>query len=201
MRTSSGQISGEASSRAAAWGSTPAGSSTRCRPTGDDAVRTNKAHLFLVGRPSDRMFSGAGLDHQDGLRLSCQGGASRERRFEDCREEACPMITPAQPYDYRRRPLVEPDWRRLPGWREVSARDWADPQWQRAHCVKNVRQLRGVYAGLLPDAFYTDLERDQAQRATMSLLMPPQMVNTIVPHAVPDADSVYAHPVRRDRPP
>ena len=33
--TSSGQIAGRGSSRQAAWGSTPAGSSTRCRPSGD----------------------------------------------------------------------------------------------------------------------------------------------------------------------
>src|SRR5690348_14318833 len=39
MRTSSGQSSGEASSRWAAWGrEEPAGSSTRCSPTGEDGV-------------------------------------------------------------------------------------------------------------------------------------------------------------------
>ncbi len=34
---------------------------------------------------------------------------------------------------------------------------------------------------LLTDDFYADLERDQAERATMSMLLPPQMVNTMVP--------------------
>ncbi len=71
-----------------------------------------------------------------------------------------------QPYRYRRRALVEPDWRRLPGWREVTEAEWRDPQWQRAHCVKNIRQLRAVYGDLLDDAFYADLQRDQAERAT-----------------------------------
>jgi lysine 2,3-aminomutase len=47
-----------------------------------------------------------------------------------------------QPYRYRHRELVEPDWTRLPGWRDVTEQDWASAQWQRAHCVKNVRQLR-----------------------------------------------------------
>ena len=37
-RISSGHSSGLASSRVAAWGSTPRGSMTRCRPTGDDGV-------------------------------------------------------------------------------------------------------------------------------------------------------------------
>ena len=86
-----------------------------------------------------------------------------------------------QPYRYVRRELVEPDWRRLPGWRAVTETDWRSAQWQRAHCVKNVAQLRAVYGDLLDERFYADVERDQAERATMSLLLPPQMVNTMVP--------------------
>ncbi len=41
-----------------------------------------------------------------------------------------------QPYPYRRTELVEPDWTRFPGWRDVTAEDWASAQWQRAHCVR-----------------------------------------------------------------
>ncbi len=103
----------------------------------------------------------------------------------------------AQPYGYRRRELVEPDWARLPGYAGVTAAEWESAQWQRAHCVKNLSQLRGVYGDLLPDAFYADLDRDQSERATMSLLLPPQMVNTFVPDRVPDAETMYADPVRR----
>ncbi|MDP9241288.1 MAG: lysine 2,3-aminomutase [Actinomycetota bacterium] len=102
-----------------------------------------------------------------------------------------------QPYVYRRRELVEPDWRRLPVWRDVTEAEWADVQWQRAHCVKNVKQLRQVYDGLLGEDFYADVERDQAERATMSILLPPQMVNTMVPDAVPTDEAMYADPVRR----
>jgi lysine 2,3-aminomutase len=102
-----------------------------------------------------------------------------------------------QPYGYARRPLVEPDHRRLPGFRDVTDAEWRDVQWQRSHCVKNVRQLRAVYGDLLADELYADLERDQAERATMSLLIPPQMINTIVPDAVPTTDAVLADPVRR----
>ncbi len=86
-----------------------------------------------------------------------------------------------QPYAYRRRELVEPDWTRLPGWADVTADEWAGAQWQRAHCVKNVKQLRAVMGDLLEERFYADLERDQAERATMSMLLPPQMLNTMVP--------------------
>src|SRR6187200_3505550 len=113
-----------------------------------------------------------------------------------------------QPYAYRRRELIEPDWTRLPGWREVTAEQWADAQWQRAHCVKNVGQLRALMGNLLEERFYADLERDQAERATMSMLVPPQMMNTMVPcvsgadRSVPRAGedftgAFYADPVRR----
>jgi lysine 2,3-aminomutase len=106
-----------------------------------------------------------------------------------------------QPYAYVRRELIEPDWTRLPGWREVTAEEWASAQWQRAHCVKNVKQLRGVMGDLLGEQFYADLERDQTERATMSMLITPQMVNTIVPTGPADGqswtDAFYADAVRR----
>jgi lysine 2,3-aminomutase len=102
-----------------------------------------------------------------------------------------------QPYRYRRRALGEPDWRRLPGWHDVTPAEWCSAQWQRAHCVKNVAQLRAVFDDLIAADFYADLERDRAERATMSLLVPPQMVNTMVPHAVPTTEALYGDPVRR----
>jgi lysine 2,3-aminomutase len=111
-----------------------------------------------------------------------------------------------QPYQYRQRELAEPDWRRLPGWAGVTREEWESAQWQRAHSVKNLRQLRDVTGGGLSEAFLADLERDQRERATMSMLLPPQMLNTIAP-GVPVAQSAgsadrftdawYADPVRR----
>ncbi|MEN3359049.1 MAG: lysine 2,3-aminomutase [Mycobacteriales bacterium] len=107
-----------------------------------------------------------------------------------------------QPYLYHRQPLVEPDWRRLPGWRDVTTEQWADVQWQRAHCVKNVKQLQAVFGDLLAAEFYADLQRDQAEQATMSLLLPPQMINTMAPGVTPRGpgsltEALYADPVRR----
>ena len=58
-----------------------------------------------------------------------------------------------QPYQYRRRELAEPDWRRLPGWAGVTREEWESAQWQRAHSVKNARQLRDVTGGGLSEAF------------------------------------------------
>jgi lysine 2,3-aminomutase len=113
-----------------------------------------------------------------------------------------------QPYVYRRRDLVEPDWTRFPGWRDVTSAQWEDVQWQRAHCVKNLKQLRELMGDLLTDEFYADLERDQSERATMSMLVPPQMMNTMVSEmtwtdgAMPSAGAEFtaafmADPIRR----
>ena len=109
-----------------------------------------------------------------------------------------------QPYRYRRRELREPDWRRLPGWAGVTRAEWESAQWQRAHSVKTIRQLRDVAGGGLSPAFLADLERDQRERATMSMLLPPQMLNTIAPATTASAasaaeftDAWYADPVRR----
>src|ERR1051325_2927583 len=104
-----------------------------------------------------------------------------------------------QPYPYAYTELVEPDWTRYPGWRDVTAEDWASVQWQRAHCIKNVKQLRELMGDLLDERFYADLERDQAERATMSMLVPPQMMTPMAPGAPPAGpgsltEAFYADP-------
>ena len=107
----------------------------------------------------------------------------------------------SQPYAYRRSGLAEPDWRRFPGWSQVTTAEWESVQWQRAHCVKNLRQLRDVAGPGLEESFLADLERDQRERATMSMLVPPQMLNTMAPAVAPDQPgftaALYADPVRR----
>jgi len=107
-----------------------------------------------------------------------------------------------QPYEYRRRELVEPDWSRLPGWRDVTREQWESAQWQRVNCVKNIKQLRSVLGDLVDERFYADLSADQEQFATMSMLLPPQMVNTMVPFPTDTApgswtEAFYADPIRR----
>ncbi|NUT36972.1 MAG: lysine 2,3-aminomutase [Hamadaea sp.] len=106
-----------------------------------------------------------------------------------------------QPYEYRRVPLVEPDWTRFPGWRDVTAAQWESSQWQRVNCVKNVKQFRAVMGDLLDERFYADLEADQQHHATMSMLLPPQMLNTMVPAGAAAGaeytEAFYADPVRR----
>jgi lysine 2,3-aminomutase len=104
-----------------------------------------------------------------------------------------PHAHPAdQPFRYPLdREFVEPDWRRLPGYRDVAPEQWESAQWQRAHTVKNLRQLKDALGDLATEAFLEDLESDQRQRATMSMLIPPQMLNTM------DETDLWADPVRR----
>jgi lysine 2,3-aminomutase len=102
-----------------------------------------------------------------------------------------------QPHAYQRRELTEPDWTRLPGWHHVTREQWESAQWQRVNCIKNVKQLRTVLGDLIDERFYDDLLVDQQRLATMSMLVTPQMVNTMVPTSAPDTDSLYADPVRR----
>jgi lysine 2,3-aminomutase len=104
-----------------------------------------------------------------------------------------PHAHPAdQPFRYPlEREFVEPDWRRLPGYRHVAPEQWESAQWQRAHTVKNLSQLKEALGDLATEAFLEDLERDQRQRATMSMLVPPQMLNTM------DETDLWADPVRR----
>jgi lysine 2,3-aminomutase len=98
----------------------------------------------------------------------------------------------SQPFQYpSRRAFIEPDWRRLPGYRSVTTTEWESALWQRKHTVKNLRELAAVFGALLPESLARGIERDQRERATMSILLPPQMLNTM------DETDLWADPVRR----
>jgi lysine 2,3-aminomutase len=85
----------------------------------------------------------------------------------------------------------EPDWTRIPGFRGVSRAEWEDATWQRRHTVKSVHELKDVLGVLLPDDLAEDIALDQATRATMSILVPPHMLNTM------DLADLWGDPVRR----
>ena len=85
-----------------------------------------------------------------------------------------------QPFHYPlERAYAEPDWTRLPGYRDVTKEQWESAQWQRAHSVKNLKEFKEALGDFLTDDLLADIERDQQERATMSMLIPPQMVNTM----------------------
>lgn len=86
----------------------------------------------------------------------------------------------SQPFSYPlKKAFVEPDWRRLPGFKDVSAAEWESALWQRQHSVKNLKELKNALGAYLTDDLALEIERDQKEYATMSMLIPPQMLNTI----------------------
>ena len=89
------------------------------------------------------------------------------------------------------REFVEPDWTRLPGFRGVTRDEWESAQWQRAHTVKNLGELKEALGAHLSDELAADIHRDMQERATMSMLLPPQMLNTM------DERDLATDPVRR----
>src|ERR671936_707421 len=63
----------------------------------------------------------------------------------------------AQPFRYPlEREFVEPDWRRLPGYRDVTTEQWESAQWQRAHTVKNLKELKAALGDFLDDELTGD---------------------------------------------
>jgi lysine 2,3-aminomutase len=102
------------------------------------------------------------------------------------------LTTEAQPFVYPlRREFLEPDWTRIPAYRTVSRADWESALWQRRHTVKNLKELKATLGELLPNSLLAAIDRDQRERATMSILIPPQMLNTM------DLDDLWSCPVRR----
>jgi lysine 2,3-aminomutase len=91
-----------------------------------------------------------------------------------------PIKSAEQPFSYPpKREWVEPDWRRLPGYRDVTQAEWESALWQRKNTIKNLKELKATLGQFLPDSLLASIERDQKERATMSLLIPPQMINTM----------------------
>ena len=97
-----------------------------------------------------------------------------------------------QPFVYPlKRAFEEPDWRRLPGYRAVTRQQWESAQWQRAHSIKTLAELQEAFGPFLTDDLAADIAADQERFSTMSMLLPPQMANTM------DERDLYADPVRR----
>jgi len=83
-----------------------------------------------------------------------------------------------QPFQYPlKREYKEPDWTRLPGYKGVSKGQWESALWQRQHSAKNLKDLKDAFGPFLTDDLAEEIVRDQKEKATMSLLIPPQMLN------------------------
>ncbi len=98
----------------------------------------------------------------------------------------------AQPFTYPlTRSFVEPDWTRIPGFQGVSTQDWESALWQRRNTIKNLKELKAALGALLPDSLAESIDRDQRDRATMSILITPHMVNTM------NMADLWSDPLRR----
>jgi lysine 2,3-aminomutase len=97
-----------------------------------------------------------------------------------------------QPFQYPlKREFKEPDWTRLPGYKGVSKADWESALWQRQHSIKNLKDLKDAMGPFLTDEVAEQIMRDQKETATMSLLIPPHMLNCM------DEKDFANDPVRR----
>ena len=97
-----------------------------------------------------------------------------------------------QPFRYPlERAFLEPDWTRLPGYRGVSRADWESALWQRKNTVKNLAELKEALGKYLTDDLAASIERDIRERATMSMLVTPHMINTM------DENDLWGDPLRR----
>ncbi|HAZ09154.1 MAG TPA: lysine 2,3-aminomutase [Elusimicrobia bacterium] len=108
-----------------------------------------------------------------------------------------------QPFQYPlKRQFQEPDWTRLPGYKTVTAQQWQSALWQRQHSAKNLKDLKEAFGPFLSDALAEDMARDQREMATMSLLIPPQMINCMDEHDLKnDPVRRYMLPMFSDRHP
>lgn len=98
----------------------------------------------------------------------------------------------AQPFSYPlKREFLEPDWNRIPGYKGTSTQDWESALWQRKHTVKNLKELKAALGDLLPDSLALAMQRDLAEKATMSMLITPHMLNTL------NFDDLWGDPLRR----
>lgn len=103
-----------------------------------------------------------------------------------------PVESLGQPYAYPpKREFFEPDWTRIPGWSKVTREEWEDATWQRKNTVKSLKELKELLKDKLDDKLAESLQKDIEERATMSVLVPPQMINTM------NIDDLWNDPVRR----
>jgi lysine 2,3-aminomutase len=98
----------------------------------------------------------------------------------------------APQYRYRGpRELFEPDWRRLPGYRDVTEAEWRDARWQRQNGASGTDDLKRVFGSFLPESLAASIDRDHREFGTMPILVPPQMLNTM------DEANLWEDPIRR----
>ena len=87
--------------------------------------------------------------------------------------------------------INDPDWRRVPGYRDVTSAEWNDGRWQQRHTVTKLGDLKTVLGDHLTDELMADIAADQTRFATMAIRLPPNMI------AMLDLNNLRNDPVRR----
>jgi lysine 2,3-aminomutase len=96
-----------------------------------------------------------------------------------------------QPFEYPlKKPFEEPDWKRIPAYKNVTRAEWESALWQRRNTVKNLKEFKDTLGDLLPEDLAQSIADDQQKMSTMSMLIPPQMINTM------NTDDLWADPIR-----
>ena len=182
-----------------------------------DAVQTGGITRRSASRPfvlrtesgNDRKSCGAVLDLQDVLCLLCQ----RRRAPHNRRAAVSHGHTQEQPMSIETAiglDTTSPTSTGVSSWSSRTGpgspagatsppQEWASVQWQRA-ALREERPAAARAAGRPARRARSTptCERDQAERATMSMLVPPQMMNTMVPQR--GARAVRARSPRRSTP-
>lgn len=97
-----------------------------------------------------------------------------------------------QPFSYPpTREFFEPDWTRLPGYKNVTQKEWESALWQRKNTVKNLRELKEILGSHLSEDLARSMDKDLRERATMSMLITPHMINTM------NERELWTDPLRR----
>ena len=146
----------------------PAAARRRARAPG--AARRGSRRRRCTGRPlsmTDRRagnLAAVSFDRPKILRLLWQrwlrshkptrprpDGALDERRDLDRASRVAGTARPASPTPTGGSSSSSPTGPASPAGRDVTAEEWASAQWQRAHCVKNVKQLRALLGDLVDE--------------------------------------------------
>ncbi len=106
-----------------------------------------------------------------------------------------------QPYPYKYEShFEEPDWTRLPGYKNVTKDEWESSLWQKRNFIQSVDKMKAVFGPKMSDKLALDILKDQAERSTMSMLIPPQMINTMNENDLEhDPIRLYMAPAFSDR--
>lgn len=99
-------------------------------------------------------------------------------------------LTAATSPNLEHRALRQDDfWNGVPGFQNITAEEFHSHTFQARHTVTNVRQLRDLLQGIVPESFYGDIEAG-LKKAPMALRISPYLLSLV------DWRQPYEDPIR-----